>query len=86
MVVGISGKKEMGIVVQAITQYADDCMGNGDYIEMVNALKIALNMANMYFIKHFYKHYIAEVKDDLQETIHQGEYAQQYLDLLEEII
>lgn len=67
-------------------------MGNGDYIEMVNALKIALNMANMYElreeedIKHFYKHYIAEVKDDLQETIHQGEYAQQYLDLLEEII
>lgn len=35
MVVGISGKKEMGIAVQAITQYADDCMGNGDYIEMV---------------------------------------------------
>lgn len=31
-------RKEMGLAVRALGQYADDCLcGTGDYIEMVSA-------------------------------------------------
>ena len=41
----------MGLAVRAIAQYASDCSGNGDYLEMDKAFKIAVNMANMYELK-----------------------------------
>ncbi len=44
-------KKEMGLAVKALAQYASDCSGNGNYIEMNRAFEIALNMANMYELR-----------------------------------
>ncbi len=42
-------KKEMGITVKGLMQYAEECLSSiGDYKEMVQTLDIALNIANMY--------------------------------------
>ena len=41
-------KKEMGITVKGLVEYASECFGNGDYKEMVKTFDIALSIANMY--------------------------------------
>ena len=41
-------KKEMGVTVKGLVEYASECFGNGDYKEMVKTFDIALSIANMY--------------------------------------
>lgn len=78
-------KKEMGLAIRAMAQYASDCSGNGDYLEMDKAFKIALNMANMYelreedWIVNVYGTYLSEAKQDLEDDIAAGEIAQDIL-------
>lgn len=82
-------KKEMGLAVRAIAQYASDCSGNADYLEMDKAFKIALNIANMYelreeeFIVNTYDVYLSEAMEELEYEIAQGEKARDILDELE---
>ncbi len=92
MIVGISGKKEMGIAVKAIAQYAEEQLNNGNYVEMVNAFKVALNMADMYKLremedlKNSYIFFVNDAKTDLQAYIKMGERAQKELDMIEDMI
>lgn len=78
-------RKEMGLAVRAIAQYASDCSGNGDYLEMDKAFKIALNMANMYEFKeenwmaNTYGVYLSEAVEELKHEIAEGEKAQDIL-------
>ena len=79
-------KKEMGLAVRALVQYASDCFGNSDYIEMNEAFKIALNMANMYELReedqivNTYGVYLSEAFEQLESTIEEGRKAQNILD------
>lgn len=41
-------KKQMGITVKGLVDYASECFDNGDYKEMVKTFDIALSIANMY--------------------------------------
>ena len=81
-------KKEMGLAVRALAQYASDCSGNGDYIEMNKAFEIALNMANMYelreaeWICNIGCVYFNEAMEELEHTIEEGEKAQDILNEL----
>ena len=81
-------KKEMGLAVRALAQYASDCSGNGDYLEMKKAFNIALNMANMYelreenWIVNTYDTYLSEAFEELEHTIEEGEKAQDILNEL----
>lgn len=83
MVMGITSKREMGLAVRALVQYADDCSGNGDYLEMNEAFKIALNMANMYELReedqivNTYGVYLSEALDQLKSTVEEGIKAQE---------
>lgn len=78
----------MGLAVRAIAQYASDCSGNGDYLEMGKAFKIAVNMASMYELKeedwivNVYGTYLSEAKQDLEDDIAAGEIAQNILNEL----
>ncbi len=82
------GKKEMGLAVRALAQYASDCSGNGNYIEMNRAFEIALNMANMYelreaeWICNIGCVYFNEVMEELEHVIEEGERAQDILNEL----
>lgn len=79
------GRKEMGLAVRAIAQYASDCSGNGDYLEMDKAFKIATNMASMYELKEIdwivntYGIYLSEAVEELEHEIVEGEKAQDIL-------
>ncbi len=81
-------KKEMGLAVRALVQYASDCFENGDYIEMNEAFKIALNMANMYelreaeWIYNISCVYFNEAMEELKHEIEEGERAQDILNEL----
>lgn len=85
-------KKEMGIAVRAIIQYASDCSGNADYLEMNKAFKIALNMANMYELKeaewvgNTACIYINDALDELQHEIEEGKTAQKILDEIKHLM
>ena len=78
----------MGLAVRAIAQYASDCFGNGDYLEMDKAFKIAVNMANMYelreedWIVNVYGTYLSEAKQDLEYNIAARKIAQNILNEL----
>lgn len=82
-------KKEMGLAVKALAQYADDCLGNGDYLEMDEAFKIALNIANMHELKEMdwiadlYATYLDEATENLEEEIAKGNAAKRTLDILQ---
>ena len=75
-------RKEIGLAVKAIAQYASNCSGNGDYLEMDNAFKIALNMANMYELKeedwilNTYGAYLSEAIGELEREMAEGKRAQ----------
>lgn len=75
-------KKEMGLAVRAIAQYASDCSGNGNYLEMDTAFKIAVNMANMYELKeedwivNTYSVYLSEAMGELEHEMAEGKRAQ----------
>lgn len=78
----------MGLAIKALAQYASDCMGNGDYIEMRNTFDIARHMANMYelreaeWIGNTACTYINEALEELQHEIEQGETAQKLYNIL----
>lgn len=82
-------RKEMGLAVRALGQYASDCSGNGDYLEMDKAFKIATNMASMYelreedWIVNTYDEYLSEVVEELEHEIAEGLKAQDILDELD---
>ena len=84
-------KKQMGLAVRAIAQYASDCSGNADYLDMDKAFKIALNMANMYELKeenwivNTYGVYLSEAVEELQHEIAEGEKAQDILNELDKL-
>lgn len=85
-------RKEMGLAVRALEQYADDCLGGtGDYIEMISALNVAKNLASMYelreekWINDIYHIYVADAMDTLRETMKKGKEAKDIFDELEEL-
>lgn len=85
-------RKEMGLAVRALGQYADDCLcGTGDYIEMVSALNVAKNLASMYelreeeWINDIYHRFVVEAMDTLEETMKKGKEAQDIFDELEKL-
>lgn len=81
-------RKEMGLAVRAIAQYASDCSGNADYLEMDKAFKIALNMTYMYelreedLITRIYSEYLSEAIEELKHEVAEGENAQDILNKL----
>ena len=81
-------KKEMGIAVRALAQYASDCSGNGEYLEMKRAFDIALNIANMYELREAEWicatgcTYINEAFEELEHEIEEGKKAQKIYDRL----
>lgn len=85
-------RKEMGLAVRAIVQYASDCSGNADYLEMNKAFKIALNMANVYELKeaewvgNTACIYINDALDELQHEIEEGKTAQKILDEIKHLM
>lgn len=85
-------RKEMGLAVRALGQYASDCnCSTGDYIEMVTALNVAKNLANMYelreeeWINDIYHCLVSDAMETLRETIDEGKKAQDVFDELEEL-
>lgn len=82
-------RKEMGLAVKALVQYASDCSGNSEYLEMNRAFQIALGMAYMYELKEekwiasTYNVYLSEAKNELADTISEGQKAQDILVKLE---
>lgn len=86
-------KKEMGLAVRALGQYAEDCnCSTGDYIEMVTALNVAKNLANMYELREekwldgLYRVLVADAMDTLKETMQQGRKAENIFDELEDLV
>lgn len=79
-------KKEMGLAVRALAQYASDCYGNGNYIEMNKVFDIALNIANMYELREAEWIgstgcvYFNEAMEELEHTIEEGKMAQKVYD------
>ena len=85
-------KKEMGLAVRALGQYASECLcSTGNYIEMISALNVASNLANMYelreekWINDIYHCYVTEAMDTLRETMEKGKEAEKIFDELEEL-
>lgn len=84
----VMSKKEMGLAVRAIAQYASDCSGNGDYLEMDKAFKTALNMCYMYqlreedWVASTYGIYLSEAVEELEHEIEEGQKAQDILNKL----
>ena len=81
-------RKEMGLAVRAIAQYASDCCGNADYLEMVKAFEIALDTAYVYelreedWIAGIYSEYLSEAVKELEYEIARGKNAQDILNEL----
>ena len=74
-------KKDYGIAVTALAEYASDCWGNGELIEMKQTFEIAINMANMHelreeeWVKNLYRNYMSGITHELKEEIKRGETA-----------
>ena len=81
-------KKEMGIAVKALADYADDCFSWEDYVEMTKAFKVAISMASTYelreenWLDNMYNSYLSEVFDELNSKITEGRESQNVLDEL----
>lgn len=82
------GKKEMGLAVRALAQYASDCAGNGEYIEMKKTFDVAKRMAGLYELReeeqisNLAQDYLSDAIEDLEYDIEAGEYAKNILSAL----